>query len=134
MSKTLSPGEKREKQLRYRFRQLKRSQIIPKDMTMKQFRGSEFNAFTTKKITIKNSKGKESVRVVHKMIPLKALQEAGGRYKKKTERKKAVRPDKESLKEQRRRAYLVHLLWRAQQASERKEKKRLRRLAFKEAA
>jgi len=68
--KKQSNGEKQEKQLRYRFRQLKRAGKVPKDMSMKQFRGSKFNAFTTKSVKIKSKKGGHHQCTIKIYVPL----------------------------------------------------------------
>lgn len=129
--KKQSNGEKREAQLRYRFRQLKRNGILPKDMTMKQFRGSEFNAFITKKITFKNKAGKEVIRTIKKMIPLKAVLEVDNKYGtskyKKPQNNKLSRRQRKS---ERRHVRHFTIAYRALQAQKRAErlKERKRRL------
>ena len=70
MKKKLSVGEKREKILHYKFRQLKRQLIIPKSMSLKEFRGSVFNEYTTKEVIL-TSKGKVySKRTVRIYVPV----------------------------------------------------------------
>lgn len=59
MKKKLSVGQKREKILHYKFRQLKRAKIIPKEMSLKEFRGSESNSFVTKEVILTKKVGKE---------------------------------------------------------------------------
>jgi len=74
MKKKLSVGQKREKTLHYKFRQLKRARIIPKEMSLKEFRGSESNSFVTKEVIL-TSKGKvyskRTVRIYVDPLPRK---------------------------------------------------------------
>jgi len=64
MKKKLSVGQKREKILHYKFRQLKRAKIIPKEMSLKEFRGSTSNKFVTKEVILTTKGGDEIKRTV----------------------------------------------------------------------
>jgi hypothetical protein len=70
MKKKMTVGEKRERILHYKFRQAKRAKIIPKEMPLKDFRGSEFNEYTTKEVTLTSKGGKEFKRKVRIYVPL----------------------------------------------------------------
>ena len=80
--KKQSNGEKNEARLRYRFRQLQRAGKIPKDMTMKQFRGSEFNAFITKTIALKNQKKDIVIRIIKVYVDMSRFLDVKGRVPK----------------------------------------------------
>lgn len=96
--KKSTEGQKREKTLRYRFRQLKKMSVISKDMTLKQFRGSEFNAFTTKKVTLTNKRGQEFIRKAYVYVPFKSFKEVT----KKDPRVKAPKPGRKDRRREKR--------------------------------
>ena len=75
--KKLTTGEKREKQLRFRYKQLKRLGLLrDKDgqqMSLRQFRWSNFNAPIVKKIKMKTKKGGTVTRELQTYMPVKAF-------------------------------------------------------------
>jgi hypothetical protein len=133
MKKVITKGDKREAQLKYRFKELKKAGQLRKPdgshMSINEFRKSEFNAFATKEVTIVIRKGKETkniTRKVKKYVSLKALTEA-----KNITFPAAVEEKRHVTKSERREArrHLKHVILKMIQeaAALRKEQKKLNR-------
>lgn len=87
MKYTSTNGDKREAQLKFRYKELKKSgklrqlddkgePIKGKSMSLREFRNSEFNKSVAKEVIIVTKKGKKLSRKVIKFVSLEALTEA----------------------------------------------------------
>lgn len=133
MKNKSTKGDKREAQLKYRFKELKKAGRLKKEdgshMSIKEFRKIEFNAFVIKDVTIttrKAGKVKNVTRKVKKYVSLAALLEA-----KNMTFPAAVIEKRHVSKEERRsaRRALRHIILKSIQeaAALRKEQKKLNR-------
>jgi hypothetical protein len=133
MKKNLTKGDKREAQLKFRFKELKKAGRLKKKdgshMSLNEFRKSEFNAFVNKEITFtvrKAGKVKNITRKVKKYVSLAALTEAKDKTFPAEKQAKAIVPKSERREARR---HLKHVILKMIQeaAALRKEQKKLNR-------